>query len=60
MEKYEKELEELEKTFANCPLTFLRSLSFRLECHILDRDTGYQQYIQEMMERQSVTLKIVK
>jgi hypothetical protein len=61
MGKYEEELRDLEETFENCPLTFLRDLSFRLECHILDRDTGYQQYIKEMEARQyQPTLKVVK
>jgi hypothetical protein len=61
MGKYEEELQNLEEMFENCPLDFLVSLSFRLDCHILERDAGYQQFIKEMEARQyQPTLKVVK
>lgn len=60
MEKYEEELKSLEESFAKCPITFLRKLQFVLECHILDRDTGYQQYLEELSKKYGASLKVVK
>ena len=60
MEQYEEEIKNIEKMFANCPITFLRKLQFALECHILDRDTGYQQYLEEISKKYGASLKVVK
>ena len=60
MEQYEEEIKNIEKMFANCPITFLRKLQFALECHILDRDTGYQPYLEEISKKYGASLKVVK
>lgn len=47
MKESERDLDALEETLMELPIEFLKSLSFRLDCIIKDRDTDYQSWLQE-------------
>jgi hypothetical protein len=48
MKESERDLDALEETLMELPTEFLKSLSFRLDCIIKDRDTDYQSWLQSV------------